>query len=252
MAVDIETLDDETYPQDLDSIADRVKRIYEAVQAVESAGLNPVIYANQTAWTKIAGGTAPTKGGLGNGGLPFGCLPLWNPSYDSTASLGTAFQPFGPWVQRVGKQYEENDTEFGVTDVDLNVFSLALLSGGTWGMALDESLANPHANAVISVGGFRLNHATNQFIQNVTITNASSNSIPGPISFALDGLSSNATLVGALGSTSCTIPAGSVFLNIQQGSLASGQSVTATLQFLNPTNQAISYSPRVLAGSGTR
>jgi hypothetical protein len=43
-----------------------------------------------------------------------------------------------------------------------------------------------------------------------------------------------------------------VFLNIQQGSLASGQSVTATLQFLNPTNQAISYSPRVLAGSGTR
>jgi probable HAF family extracellular repeat protein len=67
----------EDLPQDLDSIAARLRRIYEAVQTVERAGLNPVIYANQSAWTEIAGGTAPA-----NAALPFGCLPLWNPQYD--------------------------------------------------------------------------------------------------------------------------------------------------------------------------
>jgi hypothetical protein len=196
---------------------------------------------------EIAGGTTP-----GNTGLPFGCIPLWNPQYDLVADLGTSWHPFGAWSQRVGKQYAENDTAFGSIDADLNVFSPSVFSGGSWGMALDESDADLGAKVAVSEGGFRLNHAINRFVQTVTITNTSATSIPGPVSLALDNLSANATLVGANGTTSSTVPAGSSFLNVQQGPLASGQSATATLQFSNPTNHGIIYSPRVLAGPGTR
>jgi hypothetical protein len=167
--------------------------------------------------------------------------------------LGTAWTPFGAWTQRIGKQYLENDSSFGTVDVDRNVFSPSVFSGVSWGMALDETDANLGVNAVVTRSGFRLNHATNLFVQTVTITNSSINeTIPGPVSLVVDNLGGNATLTGVAGVTSCSIPAGSLYVNVQQGPLAPGHSVTATLQFSNPTNQGITYSPRVLAGSGTR
>jgi hypothetical protein len=251
--------DRENLPQDFNSIAARIQRIYDAVQAVERAGLNPIIYANRSAWQEIAGGCVPQPGSpcTSTPALPFGCLPLWNPQIDEVDSLGTTWTAFGAWTQRVGKQYWQDDTAFGSAKVDLDVFGPSLFSGGTWGMALDETDANLGANVTVSGGGFRLNHGTNQYVQTVTITNTSASNtiIPGPVSLALDALSANARLVGANGATSCTVPAGGVFVNVplsNSGTLAPGQSATATLAFTNSTNQGITYTPRVLVGSGAR
>jgi len=65
----------------------------------------------------------------------------------------------------------------------------------------------------------------------------------------LDNLSANATLYQPSGTTSCSIPTGSPYVSAA-GSLAPGATVTLSLQFTNPTKAAITYAPRVLAGSG--
>jgi hypothetical protein len=264
MAVDVESaIPGEILPVDPASQTARVQRIYEAVQAVQRAGLSPIIYTHNDAsvqdWQTITRNTTS-----------FGCLPLWTAHADGLADLSLDIVPnassgapepwtevaFGGWSQRAGKQYCVNNTActigIGAPDADLDVFNPYLFSAASWGMALDETDANLGANVTVSRSGFRLNHGTNQYVQTVTITNTSACSIPGPVSLALDNLSANATLVAANGATSCTVPAGSSLLNVQQGPLPPGQSVNVTLQFSNPTNQGIVYAPRILAGSGTR
>ena len=60
-------------------------------------------------------------------------------------------------------------------------------------------------------------------------------------------LSANATLHNSNGVTLETAPAGSPYINLNLGA-----TVSVTLEFVDPTMQGISYSPRVLAGSGSR
>jgi hypothetical protein len=106
---------------------------------------------------------------------------------------------------------------------------------------------------VVQKGGFRLNNATGQFVQNVTLTNAGSSPIAGPVSLVLVGLSTNAGLFNKTGTTSCSSPAGNPFIDLGiQTSLAAGKSVTTTLQFTDPTKTGITYNTRVLAGSANR
>lgn len=104
----------------------------------------------------------------------------------------------------------------------------------------------------ITRGGFRLNHATEQFTQTVTIQNISSATIAAPISLVLDNLSSNASLAGGAGVTACDAPPNSSFVNLSSGSLAPGASGTITLTFTDPSQAGITYSTRVLTGSGER
>ena len=100
--------------------------------------------------------------------------------------------------------------------------------------------------------GFVLNPATRRYAQTVTVTNTSAHPITGPISLVLDNLSANVTLFNASGTTdSLEPPAGSPYMNANV-SLGPGQSVSFALQFTDPTNAAISYTTRVLAGPGSR
>ncbi|MEO8660788.1 MAG: Ig-like domain repeat protein [Bryobacteraceae bacterium] len=94
-------------------------------------------------------------------------------------------------------------------------------------------------------GGFRLNRATNKWMQAVTLTNHGA-ALAG-IVFAADSLSSNATLSGAGGATSCATPV-SPYKAI--GQLGAGATVTFYLQFDNPTNAPIRYTGRLLAAPG--
>jgi len=112
--------------------------------------------------------------------------------------------------------------------------------------------ANLLSSGLVTVAksGFVYNFTTGRFSQSVTITNLTQNSVPGSISLVLDNLSSNATLYNASGTTSVQLPAGSPYANT--GSLAPGASVTFTIQFTDPAKTAISYTPRVLAGSVPR
>lgn len=101
------------------------------------------------------------------------------------------------------------------------------------------------------LGGFRQNLITGRWQQTVMLTNTSGAAIQGPVSIALQGLSSNATLYNSSGVTQCAAPAGRPYVrvNLSGGTWLSGQALTATLEFVNNTpGQAITYTPRILAG----
>lgn len=117
------------------------------------------------------------------------------------------------------------------------------------GCALDVSSA-----IKVTRGGFVLNLATGRYVQTLTLTNTSTATITGPLSLVLDGLSSYASLYGATGATDALEPpAGSPYANVTNNSLGSGASVSAQLQFTDPTRTTpITYTTRVLAGSGAR
>ena len=104
----------------------------------------------------------------------------------------------------------------------------------------------------VTRGGFRLNRTNQHFTQLITVTNTSALSISGPISIALDGVPTAASLFGVAGATACNQPQGSPFLNAQAVSLAPGASTTATLEFIDTAGAGIAYSTRVLAGPGGR
>jgi hypothetical protein len=94
---------------------------------------------------------------------------------------------------------------------------------------------------------------TDRFVQPVWVANASGATVQGPISFVLDGLTGNTTVIGAEGRTTCT-SGNSPYLDVYLGSsgLAHGEwrfflmEVTAS-PLVPPT-----YTPRVLAGPGCR
>jgi hypothetical protein len=63
---------------------------------------------------------------------------------------------------------------------------------------------------------------TQRFYQTITLTNTGGSPISGPVSLALDNLSSNATLFNTIGSTSCAAPIGSPFLDAGVDTMALG------------------------------
>jgi hypothetical protein len=111
--------------------------------------------------------------------------------------------------------------------------------------------SNASAQVQVTRSGFGYSFATQRFVQTVTLKNISANVVAAPISLVLDGLSANATLYGATGTTACATPAGSPFIN-WQSTLSPGASASIVLQFTNPTKAGITYATRVLAGSGGR
>jgi hypothetical protein len=104
-----------------------------------------------------------------------------------------------------------------------------------------------------SDGSFAYDAATKHYKQTVTLKNTSGTAVIGPLSLVLDGLSAGVKLVNQTGSTSKTSPAGSPYVNVALAGneLDVGQSVTVVLEFASPSS-AITYTARVLAGSGPR
>jgi hypothetical protein len=106
------------------------------------------------------------------------------------------------------------------------------------------------AQVAVVRGGFRYSSATKKFLQTDTVTNNSGSAIAGPVYLAIDNLSSNATVSGATGTSSCNSPASPYVTVIPSGSLAPGASVQVQLQFNDPSLAGFTYSTRVLAGAG--
>lgn len=107
----------------------------------------------------------------------------------------------------------------------------------------------------ITRSGFRLNRATGRFVQMVTLKNTSADAHVGPVSLILDGLSANASLANATGTTAFFAPLDSPYLDLDVGAdgiLSPGEVVTAKLEFTNPSRLGITYTTRVLAGAGSR
>ena len=254
MAVDVESAS--TLASDPQSIANRNNTIAQAIQAVQDAGLKAVIYTNSTYWNNITGGTTS-----------FGCIPLWRVllPYDDIAEVNFTSE-FGGWTQAVGKQYQtvENGsaTELaasGVSAVDLDVFTdLSIFTPGISCAANPQGCMAEDVTSSVSISrsGFRYNFGTQSFDQTLTLVNNAATSLAGPLSLVFDNLSSaviaNETAYSQFGSTSCTYPRLSVYLNVLSSALAPGQSVAVPIQFKLTGNAGITYTSRVLSGKGAR
>jgi hypothetical protein len=109
-------------------------------------------------------------------------------------------------------------------------------------------VTNVTAQITTTVSGFRYNSATQLYLQSVTATNNGS-ALTGPVYLALDSISPGATLSGALGATSCSVPTGAPYVSLNNG-LAPGQTVTLRLQFATTSGPPILYTPQYLNGAG--
>ena len=164
--------------------------------------------------------------------------------------------------------YSPDTFNFASFDVTANGKTLTVATWGITATAQNSALEyNGSTNAARSVlsfqidtayaptgiqfsrGGLVLNRRTGRWVQNVTVSNASGAAISGTLALVVDNLSSNATLFGAAGATSLLAPIGSSFVKLPVSTLNAGQSVTVSLEFVNPTNGKITYTPRLTAGA---
>jgi hypothetical protein len=117
---------------------------------------------------------------------------------------------------------------------------------------LGDLFAPDALNGPVSISrtGYVRDRRTGQWWQQWTLTNTGATPLAGPFYVILDNLSPNATLVNATSVTN-NPPAGSVYIVVPDasGGLAPGASASVVLLFSNPTNQGISYMPRVLHGT---
>jgi acid phosphatase len=110
------------------------------------------------------------------------------------------------------------------------------------------TLASAFTNFSVTRGGFAVNRRTNRVTQTITVTNASSQPMSGPIYVALDNLK-NTTLTNGGGTTVNSSPTASPYVLVNATDLAPGASASVTLQFTVPASGAITYSPRVISGT---
>ena len=125
---------------------------------------------------------------------------------------------------------------------------------GSFSIFVTRIVQDVTAKVQITRSAFRFNNNTRTYVQRVTIKNTSTTPITGPISLVLDNLSSNASVAADSGITTIVAPLGSPYLNfvLSGTSLAPGATATVGINFVDPTNTLITYTPRILAGAGTR
>ena len=104
----------------------------------------------------------------------------------------------------------------------------------------------PENNVAVARGGFVRDRLTGKYVQKITITNNNATALNGPFYLVLDSLNPANSLSNSTGTTSVYLPSGSPYIVIPGGALAPGGSASVTLQLTNPTNGAITYTPRVL------
>jgi hypothetical protein len=96
--------------------------------------------------------------------------------------------------------------------------------------------------------GFSSNPHSQNITQEVQITNNGSTPVSAPLFLVLDNLA-GATLANADGTTALLAPFGSPYVSISpdgDGFLRPHESRMVKLQFLDPSNAAITYNARVL------
>ena len=98
----------------------------------------------------------------------------------------------------------------------------------------------------IASTAFLLDSVSTRFVQKITITNATTAAVRGPIILVLDNLSANVSLFNASGVTSCAMPSGRSYVTVASG-LEPGSSSTAFLPLSNPSLAPISSGSPVLA-----
>lgn len=156
---------------------------------------------------------------------------------------GASWNPYGTGLPVV--------TTFGMGIPNgIQELRIATHGRGMWQIPIPVCTAEQVNNGMtVTASGFRVNRATGHWLQTLTIVNNGA-AVSGPVNVALVGLTPGVTLTNNTSGTACTAPAGAPFVTAANG-LAAGDSVVVNLDFLNPNAAVISYTTKVLAGSGT-
>ncbi len=104
-------------------------------------------------------------------------------------------------------------------------------------------------STLVTAEGPAFNPHTGLVTQVVHVSNNGTTPVPGPVWLALDDLNANVTLLNAAGTTSVLSPLGSPYVGVPVGGdgvLRPFETKTVLLQFSDPNNGPLGYTPRVL------
>ena len=113
------------------------------------------------------------------------------------------------------------------------------------GAATAQAGTNVSGQVSVTQTGFGRNRATGMWVATMTVTNNGKTAIAGPVHVVLTSLSSNAAMVNNTGTVN-----NSPDIMATTGSLAAGGSVKVIIQFTNPSNGFINYTPVTYSGAG--
>lgn len=103
----------------------------------------------------------------------------------------------------------------------------------------------PSSELLVTSSGLAYSRVSKTFNGTVTVTNIGTTPINGPLELVLTSLTTGVTLANATG----TFEGNSYIAITLAGALGAGQSATLPVQFKNPSNAAINFTPVVYSGS---
>jgi hypothetical protein len=102
----------------------------------------------------------------------------------------------------------------------------------------------PVVNVGVTSTGFLFSRVTQTFNGVITVTNRSQRAIVGPLQLVLNSLAAGVTLASATGTTN-----GSPYITVSAATLEPGASASVNVQFNDPSNVVITFTPTVYSGT---
>jgi len=103
----------------------------------------------------------------------------------------------------------------------------------------DAPVLTPILPIAVTASGLAYSRVTQTYVGAITITNTGAANVAGPFQIVFTGLPANVTLVNATGAVS-----GTPYLTVSApASLAPGQAVVVNVEFKNPSNATIHFTP---------
>jgi hypothetical protein len=109
--------------------------------------------------------------------------------------------------------------------------------------AASTSSADVSGQVSVTHSGFGRNRANGIWTATLTVKNTSGAAIGGPVQVVLTKLPSNVTMVNNTGMRNAD-----PYVTVSAGTLAPGTSVNVTIQFTNPSNGFIDFTPVTYSG----
>jgi hypothetical protein len=122
-------------------------------------------------------------------------------------------------------------------------------AGGNFATSSDTThtlavVLNVSGQVSVTQTGFAVNRATGLWTSTLTVHNTSAAPIGGPIEVVLTNLSSNATMMNNTGVVNGSTP----YILVSAGTLAPGGSASVPIQFKNPSDGSITFTPVAYSG----
>ena len=183
-----------------------------------------------TSFTTNLVGVLPCPGGATNCGAGVPSAPLFTWTWISSFNGWTGGVPGGIAQTQSLFPLDPSSGTGGVTITSIN------------GVQLPSPVSASQVTTTAS--GLAYSRVTQTFNGTVTLRNDSGSAISGPLQILFTGLTDGVTLANATGDLS-----GTPYMTITTLALASGQSITVSVQFKNPSNATINFTPAIYSGS---